>query len=380
MIKFYADNLNKYSKLLLETTSKGHPIHESLILDFNSKYVYARNQNNKVLRLKFDYEVSDNKIPDTLYVNAEKFLVVCENSPVFDLTVEENNDKENITRSLFINTGKEKIRLSFDYLGSDKDESNDFLNGLDNEIVFPLNENIYSNFRSALSYIDMTNPLSKHLQAVFIKDNYMVASNKNKFFNYFLEDANIQDFTFSVDMIKTLLTYRKEGSFTIKYNENCYLFILDNVVEIKYPKDTQLVFPFNVSSGEYLSKFKYDTYFSINNKELSNCINFLEFFVKDCPSTRLNMVISEGKLKFKIIDGNYIEKEIDIKDSSKELENYSFWFPHNYLKIVTRDIKDENIIFRLEPKEAPDSPVVFIEGTENKNLNLVMCKLRDLNI
>lgn len=387
MIKFYCDVIKKHSKVIRDIIQKGSPILESFLFDWKNKVIHVRDNSKKFLKIKFDYQVDENDDPvkyqnyKNFYVNAEKFLLICDKYPFIYMELKEEaddivstSDVLKVSKCLNIQTGKEIIKLPFEYFDFDL---NDFDIDIEEELEFTFSNNLYNHLKKALSYIEITEE-HKELKGVFIKNNHLVGTNTKKLYDYKIPDISISDFSFTPDMIKFLLSFKQNEVISLKKNSNFVIFKLDDYTEIKLVNSMLLNLSIDLEGEKFKNSFNFNTYFKVDERELENCINFLEFFTIEAPANRMRLTFKNKKLIFEVIDNNYINKEVDLLEYSEELENYTFWLSNSFMKLVINDIKAKELVFQLKPVPSKESPLINCYSEENKDLHIIICKNRDI--
>jgi len=381
MIKFYGDNLLKHSKIIENTIERGNNIYEALHFDLKNKYIFVLND-EKILRLKFDYTLEDEsqEIPN-FYISAHKFLHILKKNPILVMEIQDKDTAINITsdeiafsKCLNIKTEKEVIKIGLEYDDGDIETYNEtFENGEYDNTEIEINEEFNNDIRNSLSFIDKSPDSALH--GVFIRNSTIISTNISELlYEKKIKDLNLPDMTFTVELVKIINSLKSSKLKLLKNDSTMILSDEDNNIAIKISNIFNLNLDLDTNTKDFIDNYDFKSSFEINKNIFKSCLEFLDFFVQDCPDSRINIKILKDKLLIKVIDNNYVEKYVDLIQVSEELIGYDFWVVQDTLKTVIKNLKTENVIFQIEPKLSDESPIINSKNKDIDDIHIIFVK------
>jgi hypothetical protein len=218
------------------------------------------------------------------------------------------------------------------------------------------------------------------LNAVFLRGNKIVSSDRLKFFEYFNnEDTTINvalPYKFNKMLCAIKIPEKNESGESI-YNDD-YVTLIDNEnfigfrtkenVDVICSKNKDLNIP-DTSNPAFVSSYDHVQSFCFNPDELFQATKPLETFTRDTPNQRLNLTIQKDTLEISVLDGCKIKKSISITNVSEELIGNSFWISYTNLKRV-HDLSDFNMLkFQVCIGKPAINISKFIEETEEEKID-----------
>lgn len=347
------DLFKKYTKIIQFTIEVGNPITESLFFNFKEGYCHFRNE-KEYGRIRIEKDENENNI----FVDANKFLLFIKN---FNKDIEYKKgyfycDK---IKSKLGNYG-ELVFEEVDYTGYEiyKDFNN-----------ISSNNSVLEKLRQSIVYIDRNN--YPELDATFIRDNHILATNKEIFYQF---KSSIQ--LPGIDIHKSIM---KNLLYILEKDKNIQYKTKDKKTQISIENEFDMIFnlPINLEVPPYneemfIKEYDHDTFISCNLNELIETIKFLSPF-SNTEQKNIYFHIEDKILKLEVKEPDVnIVKEIEIKDSNIT-EKQSYLFSGQYLKTLLSHLEGESVRVYL----SKGSELVSVDTIEQPNKKLICMLLNE---
>ena len=358
----------KYKKVISNIIEKGSPFTENLYFDFQEGYCYFQNDST-FSRIKIEKAEENN-----IFIDAFKFLLLADS-----ITENEIELKEGV----FYDVNNSSYKLG-DVDSSTNFETINFDEFVDHESfnkLFSENKDIFVYIKQASHYI-LKNDDQMRFNAVFIKDNYILGTNRVKMYKYYLnpeQHGEISDINIQEDVLRFLSNVDDLASVKFKSQEitekkkDLMLSLDEGNCEIVIAENMELVTP-PINDPSFIAQYDHETNIICDLKEITNVISFLFPFTSvDNNNCIYLQVTDDNKLKIAVRENTVkIEKYINLEEKNIET-NKEFLISCHDLKMALLHLEGNELKLRLDDEKL----LVNFSTFEDENRTILIAKMEE---
>jgi hypothetical protein len=349
-----AEFVSKYAKICERLKDDTQPIFDSAKLDFEHGTVTFGSQKG-FGQIKMPVEGWDGK-QRPFFVNLNSFLNVVKEFPILEL---EGFTFKHGTDNYF----------DIAHLEDDTEFSNFIDSGKSTSIKLGKME--LEAIKKCGVFVEVDGQAS--LNGVFIKDGFVWGTCRNRlceervdsFKNANLALPRIVWETLILDVLgENLIIDKDDKSFYISNGEE---------IKIQFSINSALSSP-DIHSDKFLSSINHQNYIVIDKATLAQVMNFIQPFVVNSPSQRIQLVVSgNDSLEIKSEDNNnIISRKIAILEKAGDLnDGDKLWVSVNWIKTILSVFGGKTIKMKIDMSK----PTVNITSPEEPATHVVYCRL-----
>jgi hypothetical protein len=348
-----AEFIAKYAKICERLKDDTQPIFDSAKLDFEHGVMIFGSQKG-FGQIKMPVEGWDGR-QQPFFVNLNSFLNVVKEFPVLELegfTFKHGNDSFNIS-----------------HLEDDADFS-DFINS-GNPTPVKLGKTELDAIKKCGLFVEVDGQAS--LNGVFIKDGFVWGTCRNRFCEEQVDSFKTTDIALPRMVWETLILGVLGEDLIIDKDDKSFFISNGEEIRIQFPVNSALKSP-DIHSDKFKANFNHPNFIVIDKADLMQIMNFIQPFVANGPSQRIQFIISENdSLEIKAEENNnIISRKIGLLENSGNLENGDkLWVSANWIKTILSVLGGKTIKMQIDMTK----PVINITSPEESATHVVYCRL-----
>jgi hypothetical protein len=349
-----AEFIAKYAKICERLKDDAQPIFDSAKLDFERGVMTFGSQKG-VGQIKMPVEGWDGE-QQPFFVNLNSFLNVVKEFPVLEL--------EGFTF-------KHGTDNSFD-IAHLKDDAGfpDFINS-GKAAPIKLGKTELEAIKKCGLFVEVDGQAS--LNGVFIKNGFVWGACRNRLCEEQVDSFKGADFALPRVVWETLILDVLGEDLVIDTDDKSFFISDGEEIKIQFSINSALSSP-DIHSDKFTASVNHQNFIVIDKAALSQVMNFIQPFVANSPSQRVQLVIAgEGSLEIKSEDNNNIisrkiavlKKSGDLKDGDK------LWVSVNWIKTILSVLGGKTVKMQIDMSK----PAVNITSPERPAVHVVYCRL-----
>jgi hypothetical protein len=349
-----AELVAKYAKICERLKDDTQPIFDSAKLDFEHGIMTFGSQKG-FGQIKMPVEGWDGK-QQSFFVNLNSFLNVVKEFPVLEL--------EGFTF-------KQGTDNSFDIAHLEDDaEFPDFINS-GNAASVKIGKAELEAIKKCGLFVEVDGQAS--LNGVFVKDGFVWGTCRNRLCEEQVDSFKGADFALPRMVWETLILDVLGEDLVIDKDDKSFFISNGEEIKIQFSVNSALSSP-DIHSDKFVSSINHQNFIVVDKAALAQIMNFIQPFVVNSPSQRIQLVIAgKDSVEIKSEDNNNIisrktailEKSGDLNDGDK------LWVSVNWIKTILSVLGGKTVKMQIDMSK----PAVNITSPEESATHVVYCRL-----
>jgi hypothetical protein len=350
-----AELVAKYSKICERLKDDTQPIFDSAKLDFEHETMTFGSQKG-FGQIKMPVEGWDGK-QQPFFVNLNSFLNVVKEFPVLEL--------EGFTF-------KHGTESSFNIAHLEEDDAGfpDFINS-GNPTPLKLGKAELDAIKKCGLFVEVDGQAS--LNGVFVKDGFVWGTCRNRFCEEKVDSFKEADLALPRTVWETLILDVLGEDLIIDKDNKSFFISNGEEIRIQFSVNSSLTSP-DIHSDKFVSSIDHANFIVIDKAVLLQVMNFIQPFVANSPSQRVQLVIADDDtLEIKSEDNNnIISRKIAILEKSGDLKDGDqLWVSVNWIKTILSVLGGTTVKMQIDMTK----PAVNITSPEEPATHVVYCRL-----
>jgi hypothetical protein len=346
----------KYAKVCERLKDDSQPVYDSGLLDFEQGTMTFGSQKG-FGQIKMGVEGWDG-VQKPFFVNLNSFLNVVKEFPVLEL---EGFKFRHGTDDVFEIAHMEDANRFPDFISSG------------NAMPVKIDAAALSAIKKCGLFVDAAGEAS--LNGVFIKNGNVWGTNKNRLCEERVESLANADFALPRLAWETLILDVLGEDLVIDKDDSSFFVSSGDEIKIQFAVNSSLSSP-DIHNPKFVSKFDHPNYITLNKAALLGVINFIQPFVLNSASQRIQFIIGDTLLEIKSEDsGNIISRKIPISGKAGGIDTGSkIWVSTNWIKTILGVIDGETVKIQIDLSQ----PAINLSSVENAATHVVYCRLTEI--
>jgi hypothetical protein len=349
-----AEFVAKYAKICERLKDDTQPIFDSAKLDFEHETVTFGSQKG-FGQIKMPVEGWDGK-QQPFFVNLNSFLNVVKEFPVLEL--------EGFTF-------KHGTDNSFDIAHLEDDAGfPDFINSGKATSV-KLGKTELDAIKKCGLFVEVDGQAS--LNGVFIKDGFVWGTCRNRLCEEQVDSFKGANLSLPRMVWETLILDVLGENLLIDKDDKSFFISNGEEIKIQFSVNSALSSP-DIRSDKFVASINHQNFIIIDKAALAQIMNFIQPFVANSPSQRIQLVIAgNDSLEIKSEDNNnIISRKITLLDKNGDLnDGDKLWVSVNWIKTILSVLGGKTIKMQIDMSK----PAVNITSPEEPTTHVVYCRL-----
>jgi len=354
----------KYAKICERLKDDSQPIYDSGLLDFENGTLTFGSQKG-FGQIKMDVEGWDGQ-QKPFFVNLNSFLNVIKEFPVLELEAYPN-----------ASTGKTCFRFKhgtddvFEIAHlDDTARFPDFINS-GNASPVKIDAAVLSAIKKCGLFVDIDGQAS--LNGVFIKDGNVWGTNKSRLCEEKVESLATADLSLPRLVWETLILDVLGEDLVIDKDDTSFFVSNGDEIKIQFSVNSALKSP-DIHNPNFVEKFSHDNFITLDKDAFLGVINFIQPFVVNNASQRIQLIIGASQLEIKSEDnGNIISRKIPIVEKVGNIDlDSKIWVSTNWIKTILSILAGKIVKIQLDLTK----PAINISSNEGST-HVVYCRLME---
>jgi hypothetical protein len=349
-----AEFIAKYSKICERLKDDTQPIFDSAKLDFEHGTMTFGSQKG-FGQIKMPVEGWDGR-QQSFFVNLNSFLNVVKEFPVLEL--------EGFTF-------KHGTENSFDIAHLQDDAGfPDFIDSGKATSV-KLGKAELDAIKKCGLFVEADGQAS--LNGVFIKNGFVWGTCRNRLCEEQVDSFKNADLSLPRMVWETLILDVLGEDLLIDKDDKSFFISNGEEIKIQFSVNSALSSP-DIHSDKFVSSINHQNFIVIDKAALAQIMNFIQPFVANSPSQRIQLVITgEDSLEIKSEDNNnIISRKIAILEKSGDLnDGDKLWVSVNWIKTILSVIGGKTVKMQIDMSK----PAMNITSPEEPATHVVYCRL-----
>ena len=345
----------KYAKICERLKDDSMPIYDSGLLDFEHGVITFGSQKG-FGQIKMDVEGWDGK-QKPFFVNLNSFLNVIKEFPVLEL---EGFKFKHGTNDVF-----EIAHLE------DDARFPDFINS-GNASPVKIDTSALSAIKKCGLFVDIDGQAS--LNGVFIKYGNVWGTNKNRLCEEHVESLSDADLALPRLVWETLVMDVLGEDLVIDKNDTFFFISNGDEIKIQFTINSALSSP-DIHNANFVAKFDHPNYITLDKACFVGVINFIQPFVINNASQRIQLIVGDTLLEIKSEDnGNIISRKIPIIERIGDIDIGSkIWVSTNWIKTILGVLGGKTVKIQVDLTK----PAINVSSVEEPSTHIVYCRLTE---
>jgi hypothetical protein len=349
-----AEFIAKYAKICERLKDDTQPIFDSAKLDFEHG-ILTFGSRKGFGQIKVPVEGWDGK-QQPFFVNLNSFLNVVKEFPVLEL---EGFTFKHGTDSFF----------NIAHLEDDA-EFPDFINS-GNAASVKIGGAELEAIKKCGLFVEVDGQAS--LNGVFVRDGFVWGTSRNRLCEERVDSFKSADFALPRTVWETLILDVLGEDLVIDKDDKSFFISNGEEIKIQFSVNSALSSP-DIHSDKFVSSINHQNFIVIEKAALAHVMNFIQPFVANSPSQRVQLVIAgENSLEIKSEDSNnIISRKIAVLEKSGDLnDGDKLWVGVNWIKTILSVLGGKTVKMRIDMSK----PAVNITSPEEPAVHVVYCRL-----
>jgi hypothetical protein len=344
----------KYAKICERLKDDAQPIFDSAKLDFEHETLIFGSQKG-FGQIKMPVEGWDGK-QKPFFVNFNSFLNVVKEFPVLELdgfTFKHGTDN------------------SFDIAHLEDDAGfPDFINS-GSPTSIKLGKAEMDAIKKCGLFVEVDGQAS--LNGVFIKSGFVWGTCRNRLCEEQVDSLKNADLAIPRAVWETLILDVLGENLFIDKDDKSFFISNGDEIKVQFSVNSALASP-DIRCDKFVSSINHANYIVVDKAALTRIMNFIQPFVLNSPSQRIQLVISGADaLEIKSEDNsNIISRKIPILEKSGDLnDGDKLWVSVNWIKTILTVLGGKTVKMQIDMSK----PAVNITSPEEPAIHVVYCRL-----
>lgn len=213
------------------------------------------------------------------------------------------------------------------------------------------------------------------LNGVFIKDGFVWGTCRNRFCEEYVDSFKATDIALPRMVWETLILDVLGEDLVIDTDDKSFFVSNGEEINIQFSVNSTLKSP-DIHSDTFKANFNHPNFIVIGKASLMQIMNFIQPFVANSPSQRIQLVISgNDTLEIRSEDNNnIISRKIPVLEKSGDLnDGDKMWVSVNWIKTILSVLGGDTIKMQIDMSK----PVINITSPEDSATHVVYCRLME---
>jgi hypothetical protein len=352
-----AEFIAKYAKICERLKDDTQPVYDSALLDFEHQTMTFGSQKG-FGQIKMPVDGWDGR-QKPFTVNINSFLNVVKEFPVLEL--------EGFTF-------KHGTGDSFDiaHLEEDGFSFPEFINS-GNPVSVKIGKAELDAIKKCGLFVEADGQAS--LNGVFIKDGFVWGTSRNRFCEERVDSFKATGIDLPRMVWETLVLDVLGENLLIDKDDKSFFISAGDEIKIQFSVSHALASP-DIHSDKFKDNFNHPNFIVIDKAVLMQVMNFIQPFVANNPSQRIQLVISgDDSLEIRSEDNNnIISRKIPVIEKSGNLnDGDKIWVSVNWIKTILSVLDGSTIKMQIDLSK----PAINITSPEKAATHVVYCRLME---
>jgi hypothetical protein len=211
------------------------------------------------------------------------------------------------------------------------------------------------------------------LNGVFIKDGFVWGTCRNRLCEEQVDSFKNADLALPRMVWETLILDVLGEDLLIDKDDKSFFISNGEEIKIQFSVNSSLASP-DIHSDKFISSINHQNFIVIDKAALAQIMNFIQPFVMNSPSQRIQLVIAgNDSLEIRSEDNNnIISRKIAILEKSGDLnEGDKLWVSANWIKTILSVLDGKTVKIQIDISK----PAVNITSPEEPATHVVYCRL-----
>ena len=348
-----AKNIVKYAKICERLKDDSQPIYDSGLLDFENGTMTFGSQKG-FGQIKMEVTGWDGA-QKPFFINLNSFLNVVKEFPVLELNgFEFKHGTDNVFQIAHL---EDDTRYP-DFIGSG------------NASPVKIDDSALSAIKKCGLFVDVDGQAS--LNGVFIKDGNVWGTNKNRLYEEHVDSLMLADLSLPRIVWETLILDVLGEDLVIAKDESSFFISNGDEIKIQFAVNSALSSP-DIHNHNFVNKFDHPSHIILDRDIFYGVINFIQPFVINNASQRIQFIIGDTQLEIKSEDnGNIISRKIPILEKVGSIDiDSKIWVSTNWIKTILSVLNGKTIKIQIDLTK----PAINISSPEDLSTHVVYCRL-----
>jgi hypothetical protein len=345
----------KYAKICERLKDDSQPISDSGLLDFEHGTMTFGSQRG-FGQIKMDVEGWDG-IQKPFFINLNSFLNVVKEFPVLEL---DGFKFKHGTDDVFEIAHLEDDTRFPDFISSGK------------AAPVKIDSAALSAIKKCGLFVDVDGQAS--LNGVFIRNGNVWGTNKNRLCEEQVDSLISADLSLPRLVWETLILDVLGEDLVIDKDDTSFFISNGDEIKIQFAMNSTLSSP-DIHNPNFVNKFDHPNYITLDKTVFLGIINFIQPFVLNSASQRIQLIVEDSLLEIKSEDnGNIISRKIPIVDKVGDIDTGSkIWVSTNWIKTILGVLGGKTVKIQIDLTK----PAINISSVEEPITHVVYCRLTE---
>jgi hypothetical protein len=346
----------KYAKICERLKDDSQPIYDSGLLDFEHGTMTFGSQKG-FGQIKMDVEGWDGR-QKPFFVNLNSFLNVVKEFPVLEL---DGFKFRRGTDDVFEIAHLEDDTHFPDFINSGKASP------------IKIDAAALTAIKKCGLFVDVDGQAS--LNGVFIKNGNVWGTNKNRLCEEHVDSLACADLSLPRLVWETLILDVLGEDLVVDKDDTSFFISNGDEIKIQFAVNSALSSP-DIHNPNFISKFDHPNYITLDKAAFLSVINFIQPFVLNNASQRIQLIIGDTLLEIKSEDnGNIISRKIPIVEKAGNIDaGGKVWVSTNWIKTILGVLGGKTVKIQLDLAK----PAVNVSSVEEYTTHVVYCRLTEI--
>jgi len=357
------ENVAKYAKICEKLKDDTQPVYDSGLLDFEHKTLTFGSQKG-FGQIKIGVDGWDGK-QKPFFINLNAFLNIVKEFPVLELN---GFTFKHGTDDVFeIAHMEDEVRFP-DFMDSKKASS------------VKIDSVALDAIKKCGLFVDVDGQAS--LNGIFIKDGFVWGTNKNRLCEEQVISLAGVDFSLPRLAWETVIMDVLGENLIVDKNESFFFISNGDEIKIQFAVNSALSSP-DIHFPAFVEKYNHASYITLDKNNLLGVINFIQPFVINNASQRVQFIVGDNSMEIKTEDNsNIISRKIPIieKVGNPNVEGGSIdvgskiWVSANWIKTILGVLGGKTVKIQLDLTK----PAINLSSLEEPQTHVVYCRLMEM--
>jgi hypothetical protein len=213
------------------------------------------------------------------------------------------------------------------------------------------------------------------LNGVFIKDGFVWGTCRNRLCEEQVDSFKTLDVALPRMVWETLILDVLGEDLVIDKDDKSFFVGNGEEIKIQFSVNSDLKSP-DIHSEKFKANFNHPNFVVVDKSSLMQIMNFIQPFVLNSPSQRIQFIISgDDALEIKSEDNNsIISRKIDLLEKNGNLKDGDkLWVSANWIKTILSVLGGLTVKMQIDMSK----PVISITSPEDAATHIVYCRLME---
>jgi hypothetical protein len=213
------------------------------------------------------------------------------------------------------------------------------------------------------------------LNGVFIKNGNVWGTNKNRLCEEHVESLAKADLSLPRLVWETLVMDVLGEDLVIDKDDANFFVSNGEEIKLQFAINTALSSP-DIHNPNFINKFDHPNYITLDKSAFLGVINFIQPFVLNNASQRIQLIVGDSLLEIKSEDnGNIISRKIPIDEKVGNIAvDSKIWVSANWIKTILGILGGKTVKVQIDLSK----PSVNLSSVEESAVHVVYCRRMEI--